>query len=135
MKVKNDHRFVVQNGIQPLRIIVFVLLLVSKGIKLSLCCTLTFIDVSLSMVTLLFPVVTFPPVQSTLNIVSQENNSASLLFLGTHPKLMLCMRLSLSGQLLLTSPLLIQCQPITLQLPCWVMKESLTGNQLVTKVA
>ena len=34
---------------------------------------------------------------------ANDHNSASLLFLGTHPKLMLCMPLSLSGQLLLNS--------------------------------
>ena len=62
-------------------------------------------------------------------------NSASLLLLGIRPKLMLCMPLSLSGRRQLTSFLLIQWQPVTLQLPCWVMKESLTGNQQVTKVA
>ena len=58
-----------------------------------------------------------------------------LLLLGTRPKLVLCMPWSLSGRQQLTSFLELQWQPNTLQLPCWVMKESLTGNQQVTKVA
>ena len=34
---------------------------------------------------------------------ANDRNSAFLLLLGTRPKLMMCMQLSLSGQLLLTS--------------------------------
>ena len=84
---------------------------------------LMFIHVCLLMISLLFSAV-FPLIQSlSLKICitfflcyvkANDHNSTSLLFLGTHPKLMLCMPSSLSGQLQLTSFLELQWQPNTL---------------------